>query len=112
MREGGQLLRAMQPTRERFDSDLVEGMLACGATESAVLAILGRNASFMVSRGAGGPCLATVVTNDGAEERSAEGTTFALALLAAYVSLLLARFERSAAETTRKRTTVPSARLH
>ncbi len=111
MREGALLLEGMALTGGSFDPDLIETMLACGAAESAVLALLGPDASFMLSRGSGGPCLATVVASEGLEERSAEGATMALALLGAYVSLLLARFERSAAETRRMRT-LPSARLH
>lgn len=95
----------------RFDALAIDEMLDCGAAESAVLAILGPETSFMLSRGGGGSCLATVVVDDGSEETMSEGATIALALLAAYVSLLLARFERDTKEPSCV-DIARSARLH
>jgi hypothetical protein len=77
-----------------FDPKAVAAMLACGASESAVLAILGPDVNCMLSRGSGGSCLATLVLPDGSEEVICEGATLALALLASYVSMLLAGVER------------------
>lgn len=73
----------------------IEAMLACDAATSAVLEVLGGEPNFMLSRGEGDSCLATVVPLDG-EEVIAEGTTPALALLAAHVAGVLARIERTA----------------
>ena len=64
-------------------------MLACGAYESAALALL-RERSFLVSRGASGLCLASALADDGSTERTAEAATPALALLSAYIAALLA----------------------
>lgn len=99
------------PNGQPPDPVVVEAMLACGAAESAVLAILHPDMSFMLSRGAGGSCLATVVVEDGSEEMISEGSTIALALLAAYASLLLSRTEREDAEMNRIMVP-PSARFH
>lgn len=95
IREAALLLRSVSTeTGSIPDSAAVEAMLACGAGESAVLAILRPEVSFMLSRGGGGACLATVIVEDGADEMISEGATVALALLAAYVSLLVLRSER------------------
>lgn len=94
-----------------FEPAAVEAMLACGAAESAVLAILGEDVNCMVSRGSAGTCLATLVLPDGSEEVICEGATLALALLAAYVSMLLAGLEREDAVSSPL--TLPAgARLH
>ncbi|QDK34632.1 hypothetical protein [Sphingomonas sp. IC081] len=77
-----------------FEPAAIAAMLACGAGESAVLAILGPDLNCMISRGSAGSCLATLVLADGSEEVICEGSTLALALLAAYVSMLLAGAER------------------
>lgn len=96
---------------EPFDPATVESMLACGAGESAVLAILGPDVNCMVSRGSAGSSLATLVLPDGSEEVISEGATIALALLAAYVSMLLAGLERE--EGISAPLTLPvGARLH
>ncbi|MCX7863740.1 MAG: hypothetical protein N2423_01675 [Novosphingobium sp.] len=78
-----------------------EAMLALGAHVSAVLALIGNDAAFMLSRGANGKCLASAVTPDGAEEIVAEGSTLALALLAAHLSALLVDVERVGGEPAR-----------
>ena len=85
------------------DVAAVEAMLACGAIESAVLALVSPEAGCLLSRGGNGVCLASIVLPDGSEEVTAEGSTMALALLAALVSAVLAgRAEsRSAGAATR-----------
>lgn len=94
-----------------FDPATIEAMLACGAGESAVLAVLGPDINCMVSRGNGGSCLATLVLPDGSEEVISEGATIALALLAAYTSMLLAGLERD--DIVSAPLTLPGgARLH
>lgn len=94
-----------------FDPATIEAMLACGASESAVLTILGPDINCMVSRGSAGSCLATLVLPDGSEEVISEGATIALALLAANVSMLLAGLERD--ESISAPMTLPvGARLH
>ena len=62
-----------------------EAMLLCGALESAALALLPRNASFMLSRGANGRHLSSVFMAE-CGERTVEGKTVALALVAATLS--------------------------
>lgn len=87
---------AMMSTRiHSADPSVVETMLACGAPESAVLAMFAPEAVFMVSRGQDNACLATVIAGAEADEVISEGATLALALLAAYVAGLLAGLERS-----------------
>lgn len=73
--------------------DTIIALARQGAPESAVLALIGGETSFMLSRGGNGACLATVVLPDGSEEAIAEGATLALALLAAHLSSLLADAE-------------------
>ncbi|WP_243652576.1 hypothetical protein [Novosphingobium sp. PhB165] len=77
-----------------FEPTTIEAMLSCGAAESAVFAIVGPDVNCMVSRGSAGSCLATLVLPDGSEEVISEGATFGLALLAAYVSMILSGLER------------------
>lgn len=76
-----------------FDPAAVEAMLSCGAPESAVLTLMGGCATFMLSRGTSGTCLATLVMADGSEEMICEAATLAGAA-GAYVSMLLADSER------------------
>ena len=112
IREAGLLLQETPlGLRHAFDLDTIDEMLTCGAAESAVLAILGPDVAFMLSRGGSGSCLATVVMDDESEEMISEGATVALALLAAHVSLLLARmeFDRQDLESIE---VPPAARLH
>ncbi len=80
------------------DRQSLEAMLALGAHESAVIALIGSDAAFMFSRGANGNCLASAVLPDGSEEVVAEASTLALALLAAYLSSLLADGEQAAGD--------------
>lgn len=72
---------------------LLEAMLGCGAAESAVLRIIGPDAPFMLSRGQGNICLATMVVAAGPDdvgEIISEASTLALALLAAHVAGVIA----------------------
>jgi hypothetical protein len=68
------------PPRGQF-----EAMLLCGGVESAALALLPRNASFMLSRGANGRHLGSVFMPE-CGEHTVEGSTAALALMAATLS--------------------------
>ncbi len=67
----------------------LEAMLACGAQESAALALLPQGASYLLSRGEGDMCLASVVLPLSGEEVTAEGANPALALLAALTASLV-----------------------
>jgi hypothetical protein len=62
-----------------------EAMLLCGALESAALALLPRDASFMLSRGANGRHLGSVFMAE-CGEHTVEGNTAALAVMAATLS--------------------------
>ena len=62
-----------------------EAMLLCGALESAALALLPQNASFMLSRGANGRHLGSVFMAE-CGEHTVEGNTAALAVMAATLS--------------------------
>lgn len=73
------------PDRRRF-----EALLAADAHESAALALLGRDWGYMLSRGPGGVCLATLVMPNRDEDTTAQGDTPALALVLALTSALLA----------------------
>lgn len=95
----------------RPDAIGIAAMLDCGAAESAVIALLGPAATFMVSRGEGQACLATVISAPGEEEIIAEGASVALALLGAYASSVLAILVRG--DNPSGRGAPPaSARLH
>lgn len=83
--------------------------LLAGAGLSAVLAMLGTRTPFLLSRGEGGACMATVLTHDGGEELVCEGTTPALALLVAHVSAHIDGLARLPAEMP---VVAVSARLH
>lgn len=75
----------------------IDSMVKSGCMVDAVLALIGLNASFMLSRGPNGACMASVVHKDGSDEALAEAPTLALALLAAHVSSVLSRMERGLA---------------
>jgi hypothetical protein len=99
VREAVHLLQDGMPFRlgsREIDPAAVEAMLACGAAESAVLAMMSPAAAFMISRGQGDCCLATVIVSEDGDEVISEGATLALALLGAYVAGLLAVFEHKA----------------
>lgn len=67
----------------------LEVLLAADAYESAALALLGPEWGYMMSRGSGGVCLATVIAPGGDEDTTAQGATPALALMIALASALL-----------------------
>ncbi len=92
-----------KPHRAHFDPVAIEAMLGCNASESAVLALIGPDDTFMLSRGMNGTCLATLVMADGSEEMICEAATLSLALLAAYVSKLLTVMERRNQEKSQAR---------
>lgn len=98
IREGTSLFARMSSEGgPSVDPLAIEAMLACGAGESAVLELIGRDAPFIASRGVGGNCLATLILPDGAEEVIAEGATLALALLAAHAAYVLQEMEQAEA---------------
>lgn len=81
---------AARPMLSRLPREVeLENMLAIGAYESAAMALLGRDAGFMLSRGGNGCCMASVVLPNMAQEMTGEGATVALALLAAQAAALL-----------------------
>lgn len=95
IREAHALLWLSPGQAERFagparDVRTLDALLALGAHESAVISLFGGDSAFMVSRGANGNCLASVVAPGGSEELVAEGSTLALALLCAHISSVLA----------------------
>lgn len=110
MREALVLL-PQAPERSLAVAHAIERMLDAGAALSAMLAIIGPDAPFMLSCGEGQACMATILASDGCEEITGEGTTPALALLAAHVSACLVGLERCVAlgETS---SASRSARLH
>lgn len=70
-----------------IDIEGIETMLAAGAGESAALALVPRQAGYMLSRGPNGVHLASIfMPGARREEYTAEGDTAALALLAAFVA--------------------------
>mgnify|MGYP002078487010 CR=1 FL=1 len=76
-----------------IDLAVIDAMLACGAAESAVLAMLSPRTVFMVSRGQGNSCLATVIVGESGDEVISEGPTVALALLSAYSAAQLSALD-------------------
>jgi hypothetical protein len=69
-----------------------EGMLVCGAPESAALSLVPRHAGFMLSRGGNGRHIGSVFTECG--EHMQEGNTAALAIMAATLSAFHAMLGR------------------
>jgi hypothetical protein len=98
-------------TTGALDKAAIESMLVTGAAIAAVIEIVGRDAVFMLSRGVGNVCLASVVQPDSREEATAQGPTLALALLAAHVGAVLGRLESSGHVADSALMRVP-ARLH
>jgi hypothetical protein len=95
----------------RLDVMAIYAMLDCGAATSAVLALMGPDACFMLSRGPRSNCLASVVQSDGTDEAIAEAPTLPLALLCAHVTAVLARLEKGQ-ETAEAPPAPVSVRLH
>ena len=76
------------------DVAAVRAMVACGAYESAACVMLGPDRPFLLSRGANGVCLASILAagSDGEIEQSeatGEAASPALAIVAALASTLL-----------------------
>lgn len=65
------------------DDDPVEALIRANAAESAALALLGAECGYLLSRGAAGQHLASVMLPAASEETSAGGDTLALALVGA-----------------------------
>lgn len=65
-----------------------EASVCIGATESAALSLLGDDAGFMLSRGAGGQYLASVILPGRVEEATAGADSAALAITAALAMAL------------------------
>jgi hypothetical protein len=80
---------ALTLTRTTRPLDMVEVMLAAGAFESAALAVIGDEATWMVSKGAEGRYLASLLLPGMTEEVTREGASPALALLGAWASAAL-----------------------
>lgn len=63
--------------------DAVEALICADAPESAALSLLGTDCGYLLSRGAGGQHLASVMLPWASEETSAGGDTLALAVVGA-----------------------------
>lgn len=74
----------LAPPAERLDE-----LIAAGAGASAVLAFVGPDCGYLISRGAAGQHLASLILPGATEETSASGDTLALALIGA-IALALA----------------------
>ena len=85
IRQARGLARAKVPSR------MFEVMIAAGAFESAALLLLGEDAAWMLSRGARGRCLASLLLPGMSEEVTCEAASPALALLGAWACEALAR---------------------
>ena len=82
--------RALAGTRLPRARDF-EAMVSAGACASAVMAMLEHDAGYLLSRGPGSLCLASVILPGRREETSASGDTPALALAAALALALETR---------------------
>lgn len=65
------------------DADLFGAMVSLGTTTSAALSLLGEDTGYMLSRGASGQYLASVMLPDRLEEATAGADTAALAIAGA-----------------------------
>ena len=92
------LREALELARANRSAEIIEVMIAAGAYESAALAVIGTEATWMASRGGAGRCLASIVLPGMTEDVSAEGTTPALALLAAWAKAALVNVSRQGAD--------------
>ena len=71
------------------DKGALDATLTLGAYEGAVIALVGGGESFMLSQGAHGICIASVVLPGGSDEVVSEGSTMALALLCAHITSII-----------------------
>ena len=92
------LREALALTRATRARDMIEVMIAAGAFESGALAVIGADATWIVSKGGTGRCLASIVLPGMSEEVSAEAASPALALLAAWAKAALVSVSRPAAD--------------
>lgn len=68
----------------------IQRMLACSAFVDAAISLVGSGSGFMFSKAPDGPALASVWTSDGTKEFHASGPTAAIAIVAAYTTLVFA----------------------
>ncbi len=92
------LREAFALTRATRARDMIEVMIAAGAYESGALAVIGTDATWIVSKGGEGRCLASIVLPGMSEDVSAEGASPALALLAAWAKAALVSTGKPAAD--------------
>ena len=74
----------------------LETMLSFRAFESAALALVSEELSYLVERRHDGEFRARVALNEGGEDIEVDGATFALALLGAHIAALVADCEQGA----------------
>jgi hypothetical protein len=79
---------AARPGTSVPDWPTFDAMLRAEAWESAALSLLGEDCGYMLSRGAGGRHIASVILPGRSEESTASGDTAALALAAALAMAL------------------------
>lgn len=109
--QGARLIDASWLLASAADEARLGILVSCGAYDSAAALVIGVERPYLVSRGANGVCLASVLLADGCEETTVEAATPALAMLAAYVAALLAEERRGAAPVWRSPRSL-AARLH
>jgi hypothetical protein len=80
--------------------DMIKVMIAAGAFESAALTVIGSEATWLVSKGGDGTCLASVLLPGMTEEVTCQGASPALALLGAWASAALVSTAKPAADQT------------
>jgi hypothetical protein len=78
---------AMPVSEKKF-----RALVDIGADESAILALMGPETGYMISRGSNGVCLASIVLPGMTDVSCAEGATFALALISAYLAAQIASY--------------------
>lgn len=84
---GGQAARTREAralSGSKLAPQLIEVMIAANAFESAALALVRTDATWMLSKGGDGRCLASMVLRGMTEEVTCDGATPALALLGAW----------------------------
>ena len=94
-------LPAGSPAGLPADGPDLGAMIAAGGSLSAAMDLLGPRAGYLLSHAPGGSCMATVVFPAHGHEETAEGTTPALAVLAAHFAALLVLLDDSRAVTER-----------
>lgn len=92
------LHQALTLTKAARAREMIEVMIAAGAYESAALAVIGAEATWILSKGGDGRCLASVVLPGMSEEVTSQGATPSLALLGAWASAALVCPARPAAD--------------